>query len=200
MVPISWLVRRMRVLSCMVIGMLVATIGICVAGFTSSGWILVLGIVFFSTGEMMTGPKKNEYLGLIAPPGKKGLYLGYVNIPVGIGGFIGSKLAGFFYGHYGEKATLALRYLAEHTPFGSNKGWDGSIYSLEGTLGVKRTEAMVKLQAVTGLGAVEATRQLWDTYSPQYYTWMPFAAIGIAAIVALLIFSTMAKRWSDMDA
>jgi hypothetical protein len=35
---------------------------------------------------------------LIAPPGKKGLYLGYVNIPVGIGVYIGSKLAGMSMG------------------------------------------------------------------------------------------------------
>ena len=72
----------------------------------------MLGIAFFSLGEMWTGPKKNEYLGLIAPPGKKGLYLGYVNIPVGVGVFAGSWLAGWVYGHYGEKAMLALRYLA----------------------------------------------------------------------------------------
>ena len=198
MVPISWMVRRMRVLECMVIGMVVATAGICVAGFTSSGWILLLGIVCFSTGEMMTGPKKNEYLGLIAPPGKKGLYLGYVNIPVGIGGFVGSKLAGFFYGHYGEKATLALKYMARLG--GGGKVWLGDIATLEQTLGVKRTEAMARLQALTGLSAVEATHLLWKTYNPQYHVWIPFAAIGLAAIIALVIFSRMARRWTDMDA
>jgi len=178
--------------------MVVATAGICVAGFTSSGWVLLLGIVCFSTGEMMTGPKKNEYLGLIAPPGKKGLYLGYVNIPVGIGGFVGSKLAGFFYGHYGEKATLALKYLARLGAGG--KVWLGDIATLEQTLGVKRTGAMIRLQAVTGLSAVEATQLLWKTYSPQYHVWIPFAAIGMAAIIALVIFARRARRWTDMDA
>jgi MFS family permease len=200
MVPISWTVRHMRVLECMVIGMAVATVGILVAGLTGSGWILLLGIVFFSTGEMMTGPKKNEYLGLIAPAGKKALYLGYVNIPVGIGGFVGSKMAGYLYGHYGEKATLALKYLAEHTPFGQAKGWDGSIKTLESTLGVPRTEAMLKLQEVTGWDAVQATRELWQLYNPQYHVWIPFACIGVGAIIALVIFSQMAKRWADMDA
>jgi MFS family permease len=200
MVPISWLVRQMRVLECMVIGMAVATVGILVAGLTGSGWILLLGIVFFSTGEMMTGPKKNEYLGLIAPAGKKALYLGYVNIPVGIGGFVGSKMAGYLYGHYGEKATLALKYLAEHTPFGQAKGWDGSIDTLESTLGVPRTEAMLKLQEVTGWDGVQATQELWQLYNPQYHVWIPFACIGIVAIIALVIFSQMAKRWADMDA
>ena len=111
-VPLSWAARKMRTLSAMLVGMSAATLGVLVAGWTTSGWILLLGIVFFSMGEMWTGPKKNEYLGLIAPPGKKGLYLGYVNIPVGVGVGIGSYLGGWVYDNYGEKATLALKQLS----------------------------------------------------------------------------------------
>jgi len=165
-----------------------------------NAWILVLGILFFSLGEMTTGPKKIEYLSLIAPPGKTGLYLGYVNIPVGVGVFAGSKIAGYVYGHYGEKAVLALRYLAEKTDFGTGKGWTGDISTLEAVLGVKRPEALAKLQEVTGLDSVAATQLLWDTYHPQVYVWIPFAAIGVVAAVALWIFGRMARRWKDMDA
>ena len=109
--PISWTVRKMRTLSAMMIGMSMATCGILVAGLTANGWILLAGIGLFSLGEMLTGPKKNEYLGLIAPPGKKAMYLGYVNIPVGVGVGIGSLIAGFVYDNYGEKATLAMKQL-----------------------------------------------------------------------------------------
>jgi hypothetical protein len=199
-VPISWAVRRLRTLSCMLIGMGVATVGILVAGLTSSGAVLALGVVFFSVGEMLTGPKKNEYLGLIAPPGKKGLYLGYVNIPVGIGAGVGSWMAGHIYGTYGEKATLALRYLAEKTPFGAGKGWNGSTGSLEATLGVARPDAFAKLQEVTGLDPTAATKLLWDTYDPQFHVWLPFAAVGVVAFVALAVFGQLAKRWKDMNA
>ncbi len=199
MVPLSWLVRRMKTLSCMLIGMSVATMGILIAGLTGSGWILLLGIIFFSSGEMLTGPKKNEYLGLIAPPGKKGLYLGYVNIPVGIGGFIGAKLAGYLYGNFGEKATLALKYIAQHTPYGQGKNWDGRLSTLENSLGISRIEAMTQLQQMLDLDAVQATQLLWNTYNPQYTVWLPFAAIGIGAIVALVIFNQMAKKWKDMN-
>jgi len=195
----AWLTRRMRTLEAMLIGMIMATIGVLVAGWTQSGWLLVAGILFFSLGEMMTGPKKPEYLGLIAPPGKKGLYLGYVNIPVGVGVFLGSWIAGIVYGHYGEKAVLALRYLAEKTPFGQGKNWDGSVGTLEAALGVKRTEAMVKLQEVTGLDPLAATQTLWDTYHP-HYIWIPFACIGIIAAISLYIFGQKAKKWNDMNA
>ena len=198
-VVMAWLTRRMRTLSAMFIGMCMATVGVLVAGWTQSAWILVAGILFFSLGEMMTGPKKSEYLALIAPPGKKGLYLGYVNIPVGIGTFLGSWIAGMIYGSYGEKASLALRYLAENTSFGNGKNWDGHMPSLEVTLGVKRTEAMAKLQEVTGLDPVAATQTLWDTYHP-HIIWIPFACIGVVAAIALYIFGRMAKKWSDMNA
>lgn len=198
-VGVSWLVRKMRTLSAMLIGMLMAVGGILVAGLTGNGWMLLLGILFFSLGEMLTGPKKNEYLGLIAPPGKKGLYLGYVNIPVGIGGAAGSWISGEVYGTYGEKAVLSLKYIVEHTPFVKEVSWDGSVSTLEEFTGIARTEAFVKLQELLGVDGVEATKILWDTYSPQYYTWIPFASIGVVAAVALYVYGCMAKRWSDMN-
>jgi len=202
MIPVSYAVRKMRTLSAMVIGMTVATVGILVAGLTGSGAVFLFGVLFFSLGEMLTGPKKNEYLGLIAPPGKKGLYLGYVNIPVGIGLFVGSNLAGFLYGHYGDKAVLAQKYLIEHTSFGAEAlpEWTGAVSQLDELLGVSRTEAMLKLQDVMGIDAIAATQLLWDTYSPHTAVWLPIAAIGFVAIIALIIFNQMAKKWSDMNA
>ena len=199
-VPVTWLVRRMRTLSAMLIGMLMATAGVLVAGWTGNGWILLSGIALFSLGEMLTGPKKQEYLGLIAPPGKKGMYLGYVNIPVGIGLAVGSKLSGWIYGTWGEKATLALKYLVEKTEYCAGRAWDGSIDTLETVTGVQRTEAFVFLQEHLGIDGVEANQLLWETYQPYYHVWVPFAAIGIVAAVALAVFGQMAKRWSDMNA
>lgn len=199
-VPISYMVRKMRTLSAMFFGMVMATLGLITAGMTGNGWMLMLGIVGFSLGEMLTGPKKTEYLNLIAPEGKRGLYLGYVNIPVGIGAGLGNYISGLAYGHFGEKAILALKFLAQHTPFGQGKNWDGSVGSLEKTLGVTRTDAFAKLKEVLGQDANACTQLLWDTYHPQYYVWIPFAVMGVIAAMALAIFGQMAKRWSDMNA
>ena len=189
----------MRTLEAMVIGMTVATGGVVVAGFTTTGWAFLGGIVFFSLGEMLTGPKKNEYLGLIAPPGKKGLYLGYVNIPVGIGGFIGSKLAGYLYGTIGDKAVLAQRYLLEHTPQGEGRTWNGDPNALTELVGVDRPGAFAALQQHMNIDAVQATQLLWETYLPHYFVWIPMAGIGILGIVSLVIFNHLAKRWKDMN-
>ncbi len=198
MIPVSWLVRKMRTLESMVLGMGMATAGVLIAGLTNLGWVFLLGVVGFSLGEMLTGPKKNEYLALIAPVDKKGLYLGFVNIPVGVGGLVGSKLQGYVYGHFGEKAVLAQKYLAEHTDTG--RVWDGRLSTLPDAAGVARTEAFARMQEVTGLDPVQATRLLWDTYDPHLKVWLPFAAIGVAAIIALVFFARAARRWRDMDA
>jgi len=198
MIPVSWLVRKMRTLESMVIGMGMATIGVLVAGLTNLGSVFLLGVMGFSFGEMLTGPKKNEYLALIAPVDKKGLYLGFVNIPVGVGGLVGSKLQGYFYGNFGEKAVLAQKYLAEHAPGGGS--WDGKLGSLDAAAGVARTEAFVKLQQVTGLDAAAATSLLWETYDPHLKVWLPFAGIGVVAIIALVFFARAARKWADMDA
>ncbi|MBW2732663.1 MAG: MFS transporter [Deltaproteobacteria bacterium] len=198
-VPVSWLVRKMRTLSAMLIGMLMATAGVLVAGATPNGWMLLIGIAGFSLGEMLTGPKKQEYLGLIAPPGKTGLYLGYVNIPVGLGVGIGSKLAGSLYGNWGEKASLALKYLMEHTPFGRGRNWDGSMVTLEQATGIERAHAFTQMQQILQIDGVEANRLLWETYAP-YRIWYVFVAIGAVAAIALYIFGQLAKRWKDMNA
>lgn len=198
-VGVAWLTRRMRTLESMLIGMVLAVVGVLVAGWTQSAWILVLGILFFSLGEMTTGPKKSEYLALIAPPGKKGLYLGYVNIPVGVGVYLGSAIAGYVYGRFGEKAVLALRYIAEHTTYGTSRRWNGDPATLESALELKRSGAMAKLQELTGQDSLAVTQLLWDTYHP-HFVWIPFAAVGVLAAIGLWIFGRMARRWSDMNA
>ncbi len=199
-IPISILARRIRTLEAMVLGMAMATAGVLVAGLTNVGAIFLVGVACFSFGEMLTGPKKSEYLALISPPGKKGLYLGYVNIPVGIGGLVGSHLQGYFYGNFGEKAVLAQKWLASNAEYMKGVVWDGKVSSLDAVTGVARPDAFVKMQEVSGLDAIASTDLLWQTYNPGPNVWLPFAAIGVVAIIALVVFAKMARRWKDMDA
>ena len=198
-VGVSWITRKMRTLDAMIFGMAMATIGVVVAGYTQNAWFFLVGVLFFSLGEMFTGPKKSQYLSEIAPSDKKGVYLAYINIPVGVGIFAGSKLAGLIYGNVGEKATLALRYIAEKRGIEWRPFVD-SVSSLEQTLGITRNEAMPALEKMLNLSPQETTTLLWDTYSPNLTVWLPFAAIGVVSAIALIIFSQMAKKWKDMNA
>ena len=173
-VLVSWLVSRMRRVHSIFLGIVIASAGLVAAGFTTSGWSCLLGIVLFAFGEMLSAPKMNEYLGVIAPEGEKALYMGYANMPVAIGWSYGSFLGGRIYDEMGDKANLALRYLAERHAIS----------------GVDRTAAVAKLQQVLGLDPVQVTQLLWDTYHP-YRLWYPFAAIGLASAVGIFLYA----RW-----
>jgi len=197
-VPMSFLVARIRVMTSITIGVLIATIGTVIYGTSPSLYVCALGIVFFSLGEMLTGPKKTEYFALIAPKGKKALYLGYVNIPVAIGQSVGAKIAAWQYGNYGEKAMLSLRYLVEKTSFAQGRPWNGDVSTLEAVAGVERKVAFATLVKELGQDPNAVNQLLWTTYRP-YQVWYPFAIIGLCSLVGILTFSHVSKRWKDMD-
>ena len=180
------------------IGVLIATIGTLVYGTSPSVYVLFVGITLFSMGEMLTGPKKTEYFALIAPKGKKALYLGYVNIPVALGQMIGAKLSGWQYGRNGEKAVLSLKYLAEKTDRHGPGTWDGNVEHLAEFVGVKRTAAFETLLSVRGEDAGAVNQLLWETYKP-YQVWYWFSAVGFASLIGIIAFGQISKRWKDLD-
>jgi MFS family permease len=183
--PLSWLVnKKMRRLTSMFWGFVIAGLGVYAAGSSMSISICLAGIACFSVGEMLCSPKMNEYLGVIAPADKKALYMGYANIPMALGWGYGSYVGGRIYERAGEKAGLALRYLSE-------------------VLMVKdlpeRTQAFTKLTEVLGQDPAEVTQLLWDKYDPSC-VWTPFAIAGLIAAVALFVFNRLAKNWGDVNA
>lgn len=175
---ISWLNSRMRRLYSILLGICVASLGLFLAGFTMSGGLCILGIATFAVGEMLASPKMKEYLGVIAPVGKKALYMGYANMPLAIGWAYGSFMGGKVYDVMGDKANLALKYLAENAGI---------------TEGVARTEAFAKLQSVLNLNATDATKLLWNTYHP-FELWYIFVGIGMASAVAITFYAMWAKK------
>ena len=197
-IPMSYAVARIRVMTSITMGVLIATTGTIIYGTSPSLYVVALGIVCFSVGEMLTGPKKTEFFSLIAPPGKKALYLGYVNIPVAIGQAVGAKIAGWQYGNHGEKAMLSLRYMVENkliTPAGT---WDGDPTHLAEFTGIERKVAFAKLVEMLGKDANDVNRILWDTYHP-YQVWYAFVIIGFCSLAGIVTFSQVSKRWKDMN-
>ncbi len=179
---VSWLVSRMRRVTSIFWGITISSVGLIMAGFTTAGYICLLGILTFSVGEMMSSPKMNEYLGVIAPVGKKGLYMGYANIPQGIGWGIGSVWAGNVYDSMGDKANLAMDYLANEY----------------GITDVARTAAMDKLVQVSNMTYQEATNVLWAAYDP-YQLWYPFAAVGFLSAIGMYFYGRWVKKTEAPD-
>ena len=93
---ISSIVKNRPALPTMITGIGLGTIGMLILSVSNTPWIFILGIMTFTIGEMTTHPKFISYIGLIAPPDKKALYLGYSFlygvIGSSIGRFLGSRL------------------------------------------------------------------------------------------------------------
>jgi dipeptide/tripeptide permease len=209
---ISWLVSRMRRVHSIMFGIALSSVGLILAGYSMAGYFCILGILCFSVGEMMASPKMNEYLGVIAPEGQKGLYMGYANIPLAIGWAYGSFLGGTTYDSQGDKANLAIRYLADKLDVTHGSAWEAMTqlqtmvgdkvgaslqFLAEGNgiiQGVSRPEAMGRLQEVLGVNAIDATGLLWNTYTPNTL-WFPFAAIGFGSAVGIFFYSMWVKKY-----
>lgn len=93
---ISAIVRNFKPLPTMIVGIFMGTLGIFMLALSMSPWIFIFGLVVFSIGEMTAHPKFIAYIGEIAPPDKKALYLGYSFlygvIGSGVGGILGATL------------------------------------------------------------------------------------------------------------
>ena len=173
---------KMRSMVAMMLGIFLSAVAIYGLGMSSNGWWVLAAIAFFSVGEMLASPTKLRYFSEIAPAGKKGLYLGYVNATVGIGWGIGSRIAGDLYQNGGDKVVLARRYLVEEL------GHDGAAVEL-----LTKTEVMPALAKATGQTPDGVRMMLWDLYEP-FFVWGHFAQIGVAAMIALLVFDQITRR------
>jgi len=183
--PLSWYVnRKMRRLTSIFWGFVIASLGVYAAGSSRSIYICLAGIACFSVGEMLCSPKLNEYLGVIAPPDQKALYMGYANIPMALGWGYGAIIAGQIYERSGEKAGLALRYLSEVL----------QVQELP-----DRTQAFARLTEMLGQNPAQVTQLLWDKYDPSQ-VWTPFAIAGLLAALALFAFNHLAKKWEEVNA
>jgi POT family proton-dependent oligopeptide transporter len=104
---VSFLMARFHRFTTMIIGMVVAGVGIGLSAFAGahgmlgvggSVWLVALGLLTFSFGEMMASPTSQEYVGRIAPRDKVALYMGYYFVAIALGNLFGGILSGQMYG------------------------------------------------------------------------------------------------------
>jgi dipeptide/tripeptide permease len=107
---VSKITSKTKALPTMVVGTLLGTIGMGILAISMSPWVFIIGIIIFTLGEMTAHPKFISYVGLIAPPDKKALYLGYSFlygvIGSGIGGILGASLYVHFVDNLKQPGTL----------------------------------------------------------------------------------------------
>ncbi len=94
---VSRVVKNLKAVPTMMGGILIGATGFLFLSSSAYAWMVILGIVVFSIGEMTTHPKYYSYIGLVAPEDKKAVYMGYAFLYGVVGSFFGSNLGGEMY-------------------------------------------------------------------------------------------------------
>ncbi len=175
MLPLSWLVRNLHPIYSIVGGILLTIIGMGIFGSSMSAWFCIVGIIVLSIGEMGAGPRMREYLGLIAPKGKEGRYMGYANLPEAIGWGLGSLLAGYLYENYSDKHSLAKQYLIQKLH-----------WSAEAVSHLPKENILPVLAHQLNLSQLQLTEMLWQNNNPQNF-WYWFMFIALISAIGLTI-------------
>lgn len=96
-VVVGYLVRNLAAGHAIFVAALVAAAGIAVIGLVPSIWVVGLGILVFSIGEMIYSAHFYRYLGSIAPPDQVGMYMGFAFLPIALGYFLAGLIGGPIY-------------------------------------------------------------------------------------------------------
>jgi hypothetical protein len=97
---VNMAVKNRKPLPTMIAGILIGSIGFLCLASSQHVWIFILGIAVFSVGEMTCHPKYYSYIGLVAPPDKKAVYMGYAFLYGVIGSLVGSNVGGEMYNSF----------------------------------------------------------------------------------------------------
>jgi len=109
---VSAIVKNTKALPTMMVGIGIATFGMAMLAISANIWVFMLGIVFFSIGEMSAHPKFISYVGQTAPKERLATYMGYIFlygvIGSSVGAVVGSRLYVKFVDNMNQPRTLWL--------------------------------------------------------------------------------------------
>ena len=179
---VSYFVLKMRHVSAMITGFIIASIGIGITFYTGNGLYTILGIVIFAIGEMMTNPTFSSFIALISPKGKEALYMGTYFLPIFLGNFLTTFISGNLYEAWSDKISLLQTEMASR-----------KIEMPEITKEFTKNDYFATASEKLGMTQTEMTQLVWDTYNPNKI-WYVIVAIGIVTILALAIYDKMVIR------
>ena len=135
-VPITALAKKLKPLTAMVLGFVLATACWFIMAGIPTLTFTVAAIVVFALGEGLQSPRYYEYVASLAPKEQVGTYMGFAFLPIALGTFIAGWSSGFlvktyvaggnpaapqmwlWVGSYGVVSTLLMivydRFIAPH--------------------------------------------------------------------------------------
>jgi len=167
---------KMRAPTSMLVGTMLATAALFLIGSFSWAWFCVIGILMFSVGEMLSSPKSSEFIGNIAPPDKTAMYLGFTQLPLGIGWTLEAKIGPALYHAFASKDSFSRDLLVD-------KGMAQNLVEQ-----IPQGEAFDRLVEFTQLPAAQLTQTLYDSHNIGM-VWYIMGAIGVVTCIGLFFYA-----------
>ena len=169
---------RFRPVHSMVIGTTLCALALLALGATHTAWPCVAAVMAFSVGEMLSGPKFLEFLGNLAPPERSAMYLGFSQLPQGIGAVLEGYLGPLWYGQWSSKELFSRQYLLDH-------GYSAAMVDR-----IPSGDAFTALLRVTHVSSESLTQILYQEHSVGRI-WYIFGGIGVLSALGLHLYG----RW-----
>jgi POT family proton-dependent oligopeptide transporter len=176
----------LKAINSMIFGTLLSTAALILIGATQWVWIMVIAILMFSMGEMLSSPKFTEFLGNIAPTQKKAMYLGFSQFALGIGWTLEGFFGPLWYDLWASKERFSRELLAE-------RGMDASQISA-----IPQGESFRYLVDFSGETPAQLTQLLYQTHNIGM-VWYVMAVVGFASAYGLYLYGRWAYQMSRDD-
>lgn len=178
---------RLRATQSMALGTFLASAGLLVIGGLGYVWLVVAGIAVFAVGEMLSSPKSSEYVGNIAPPDRKAMYLGFSQLPIGIGWGLESYCGPTLYGQMASREQIARISLG-----------DAGVPA-DSIASIPVGEAFERLVELTGRTPDALTAQLHAAHHVGTI-WYLMAAVGLVTAAGLMVYGRWTYRYAPRPA
>lgn len=176
---VSYFVMKMRHVSAMIRGFIVAAIGIGITFYVDNGLFTFLGIIIFAIGEMMTNPTFSSFIAIISPKGKEALYQGAYFLPIFVGNFLTTFVSGNLYQAWSDKLSLLQ---AEMQKRGLDMPEVGE--------GFSKNDYFALASEKLGMSTDQMTEFIWNAYNPNKIMYV-IVGIGLITMLALAIYDRM---------
>jgi hypothetical protein len=171
---------KMRATHSLLSGTVLVVASLTLLGMANLAWLCVAGMAVFSIGEMLASPKFSEFLGNIAPPDKKAMWIGFSQAPILIGMTIEGKVGPMLYHMWSDKDVFSREMLVA-------RGMDASQVTEHA---LPPGEAFHKLVEITGEPPEALTQMLYQSHHVAA-TWYFFACVGLVSAVLIWLYG----RW-----
>jgi POT family proton-dependent oligopeptide transporter len=177
---------RMRATTSLLLGTICVIAALVLFGMFTLAWCCVGAMVVFSIGEMLASPKYSEFLGNIAPPDKKAMWIGFSQAPIMAGGTLEAWVGPRLYHAFSDKEVFARELLEE-------KGMSAGEVEK-----IPMGEGFAKLVEVTGQTPEAVTRTLYEAHNVAL-VWYFFAFVGVVSAIMIYSYGLWIKKLAEKE-